>query len=238
MGYGAEEGEDRQEGEDDHAEEVCEAFAEDEGDASAHAFAEVFFVHEGLDEFAYAAGTYGHAVAAEENKETAEAGHIDAGFTAEEVPFYFAEEKIYDDEADDEGKGGPGEGLENFEVSPGVGPDDEGGVNHHGKDAKPDGAAYNSILHEAGSALFAIRHPFAESPEEVCGVVGAGGGFGVILDTVESPFVVFEAFHGVVIQIDVGDFAGGWQGVSVYAVVVVLAGDFNAAGFEVFYGMV
>lgn len=60
----------------------------------------------------------------------------------------------------------------------------------------------------------------------------------MILHTVESLFVVLEAFYSVVIEVDVSDFAGGWQGVSVYAVVVILAGDFDSAGFEVFYGMV
>ena len=79
---------------------------------------------------------------------------------------------------------------------------------------------------------------FREFAEEVAGVVGSGGGFWVVLDGEDWGVAVAEAFDGLVVEIDVGDLDVGWEGVGVDGEAVVLAGDGDLAGAEVFDGLV
>jgi len=79
---------------------------------------------------------------------------------------------------------------------------------------------------------------FREFAEEVAGVVGAWGGFRVVLDGEDRGVAVAEAFDGLVIEIDVGDLDVGGEGVGVDGEAVVLAGDGDRAGAEVFDGLV
>ena len=67
--------------------------------------------------------------------------------------------------------------------------------------------------------------------EEVVGVVGAGCGFGVVLDAEQRERFVAQAFEGLIVQVDVGelDFVGV-DGVWIYGEVVVVGGDLNFAG--------
>ena len=45
-----------------------------------------------------------------------------------------------------------------------------------------------------------------EALEEVAGVVGAWGGFGVVLDAEDGERLVGEALDGLVVEVGVGDF--------------------------------
>ena len=79
---------------------------------------------------------------------------------------------------------------------------------------------------------------FREFAEEVAGVVGARGGFRVVLDGEDGGVAVAEAFDGLVVEIDVGDLDVGGEGIGVDGEAVVLAGDGDLAGAEVFDGLV
>ena len=52
---------------------------------------------------------------------------------------------------------------------------------------------------------------FREFAEEVAGVVGAWGGFRVVLDGEDWGVAVAEAFDGLVVEIDVGDLDVGGE---------------------------
>jgi len=82
-------------------------------------------------------------------------------------------------------------------------------------------------------------HHVGELGEEVVGVVGTGGGFGVILDAEERQRFVAHAFVGVVVEIDVGDFdVAGGKGFGIDTETVILRGDFDFLGEEVLHGMI
>ena len=62
-----------------------------------------------------------------------------------------------------------------------------------------------------------------EAVEQVGGVVGAGVGFGVVLDAEDGPVGVAEAFEGLVVEVFVGGFAAdGFEGFGVDGEAVVL----------------
>ncbi len=68
--------------------------------------------------------------------------------------------------------------------------------------------------------------------EEVVAVVGAGGGFGVVLDAEGGEVAVADAFDGLVVEAAVGDFEMAGERVFVDGKTVVLRRDFDRAGFE------
>ena len=69
--------------------------------------------------------------------------------------------------------------------------------------------------------------------------MGAGAGFGVVLDAEDGERRVAEAFHRAIVEVDVGDDAAfGFQAFLLDGEAVVLAGDFYSAGVEIFYGLV
>ena len=78
-----------------------------------------------------------------------------------------------------------------------------------------------------------------ELGEEGVGVVGAGGGFGMVLHGEDGTVLEAESFDGLVVEVDLGDdgavffefFPGGGEA-------VVLGGDGNFSGLEVFDGLV
>ena len=78
----------------------------------------------------------------------------------------------------------------------------------------------------------------AELVEEDGGIVRAGGGFGMVLDAVDGLGFMAHALDGLVVEVDAvdGDVAG--QAVSVDGEPVILGGDFDFAGFEVFDGLI
>ena len=95
------------------------------------------------------------------------------------------------------------------------------------------------VVHLFAGGGFAGFDHFGEAVEEVGGVVGAGAGFGVVLDGEDGFRFVAEAFEGVVVEVDVGGlaaFAGEGGGVDGEA--VVLTGDFDLAGAGVADGLV
>lgn len=68
--------------------------------------------------------------------------------------------------------------------------------------------------------------------EQVDGVVGAGAGLGVVLHAKHRVAQVGHALQGAVVQVDVGGLEV-LEGVGVYRVAVVLAGDLDLAGEQV-----
>ena len=69
--------------------------------------------------------------------------------------------------------------------------------------------------------------------------MGAGGGFGMVLEGEGAEGGGGEAFDAVVVEAAVGDLRdGGVEGVFHHDEVVVLGGDFDGAVGEVFDGMV
>lgn len=78
-----------------------------------------------------------------------------------------------------------------------------------------------------------------ELGEEGVGVVGAGGGFGVVLYGENGAVLEAESFNGLVVEVDLGD-----DGTVVFEFflcggeAVVLGGDGNFSGFKVFHGLV
>ncbi len=86
---------------------------------------------------------------------------------------------------------------------------------------------------------FAGFDHFVEVDEERVGVVRAGGGFGVILDREDGEFGVAEAFDGAVVEVELGDFgAAFFEGLRVGGEAVVLRGDGDFAGLQIFHGLV
>lgn len=75
--------------------------------------------------------------------------------------------------------------------------------------------------------------------EEGIGIVGAGGGFGVVLHGEDGAVLEAQSFDGLVVEVDLGDdgavffefFFGGGEA-------VVLGGDGDFSSFEVFDGLV
>ena len=78
-----------------------------------------------------------------------------------------------------------------------------------------------------------------EFGEEGVGVVGAGGGFGVVLHGEDGAVFEAEAFDGLVVEVDLGDdgavffefFLGGGEA-------VILGGDGDFSGLEILDGLV
>ena len=68
--------------------------------------------------------------------------------------------------------------------------------------------------------------------------MGAGGGFGVVLDGEDGIPRGADAFDGMVVEVKVGDFDVGGEAVGVNGEAVVLAGDGDGAVAEVFDGVV
>ena len=69
--------------------------------------------------------------------------------------------------------------------------------------------------------------------EEIGCVVGAGGGFGVVLDAEDRVGFVAHAFDRLVVEVDVGDFDFGRERIGVDREAVVLRSDGNLSGAEV-----
>ena len=87
--------------------------------------------------------------------------------------------------------------------------------------------------------LFRLVHQISKFVEEIIRIVGAGRGFGVVLDGEGGQFAVAQALEGVVIEVDVGecyDFL--IEGVEIDAKTVVLCGDFDFARAGVLHGLV
>ncbi len=72
-------------------------------------------------------------------------------------------------------------------------------------------------------------HQVGEEVEQVAGVVGPGPGLGVVLHAEGGHVVAAQALDDAVVEVHVGDL-GGAQRVGGDGVVVVLAGDLDAAG--------
>ena len=88
-------------------------------------------------------------------------------------------------------------------------------------------------------AGFAGGDQVMEVVEEGVGVVRAGGGFGVILNREDGEVFVAEAFDGVVVEVDLGDErAAFFEARGVGGEAVVLGGDGDLAGFQVFDGLI
>ncbi len=84
-----------------------------------------------------------------------------------------------------------------------------------------------------------LFHFLDELVEEVLAVVGPGGRLGVVLDREGGELAVAHALQGVVVQVDVGDLhllLG--QAVEVDDEAVVLGGDLDRPGRQVFHGVV
>ena len=70
-------------------------------------------------------------------------------------------------------------------------------------------------------------------------VVGAGAGFGVILHAEQRQIAVAQAFECLVVQVHVREFDFGLrQRVGIDGEVVVVGGDLDLAGVELFDGMI
>ncbi len=69
--------------------------------------------------------------------------------------------------------------------------------------------------------MFAL-HQLDEALEVVGGVVGAGRGFGVILDGDDGESLVPQAFDAVVVEVDVRDFDFGREAVGADATVLTI----------------
>src|SRR3546814_15346812 len=69
--------------------------------------------------------------------------------------------------------------------------------------------------------------------EQVRAVVGAGAGFGVVLDAERVPAAHPQALAHPVVQVDVGELGAAAERVGVDGEVVVLAGDLDLAGGQV-----
>lgn len=82
---------------------------------------------------------------------------------------------------------------------------------------------------------FALLDQLVEIDEEWVGIVGAGCCFGMILHRKNRELFVAEAFDSVVVEIDLGDHrASFFEAVWIRREAVVLRGDGNSAGFEIF----
>jgi len=78
-------------------------------------------------------------------------------------------------------------------------------------------------------------HHFHERVKEISRVVRAGAGLGVVLDAEDGKRFVAEAFDGLVVEVDVRHHAAvGFQGFAIDREAVILAGDFDPAGVEIF----
>lgn len=60
----------------------------------------------------------------------------------------------------------------------------------------------------------------------------------MVLHAEDGEFAVAETFDGAIVEIDVADFEVGREGVGIDRKTVVLAGDVDFAGAEVFDGLV
>src|SRR6185503_16767797 len=74
--------------------------------------------------------------------------------------------------------------------------------------------------------------------EQVRRIVGAGAGFGVILDGVDGKAAMPEAFDRVVVQVDVRNFTIGGQRVGIDREAVVLRGDLDTSGRQILHRLV
>jgi len=66
----------------------------------------------------------------------------------------------------------------------------------------------------------------------------AGAGFGLTLDAEDRPLFVAHSFHGLIVEIDVGDFDTAWPAFRVYCEAVILRGDGYFATGQFFDGPV
>ena len=60
----------------------------------------------------------------------------------------------------------------------------------------------------------------------------------MILDSECGFFPVPDSFHGVIVQVDMGDFQTGRKPVGIQREIMVLAGDFDLSGQQIFYRMI
>ena len=81
-----------------------------------------------------------------------------------------------------------------------------------------------------GSTDVFSSNEVAEVGEQVVAIVGAGGGFRVVLDAEDGQRLVAEAFERAVVEVDVGGFDVGGKGGGVDGEAVVLRGDLDPAG--------
>src|SRR5580704_13513212 len=77
-----------------------------------------------------------------------------------------------------------------------------------------------------------------ELGEERRGIMGAGGGFGMILDAKDGFALMAHAFDGLVVEVDAVHGNIRRESPGVHSETVVLGGDFDFAGGEVFDGLI
>ena len=78
-----------------------------------------------------------------------------------------------------------------------------------------------------------LLHHLDEAVEQICGIVRAGGSFGVILDRKDRQAAMPQPFDRVVVQIDVGHFAIAGKRIGINCKPMVLRSDFNTASGQV-----
>ena len=82
-------------------------------------------------------------------------------------------------------------------------------------------------------------HHVGELGEEIVGVVGAGGGFRVVLDAEKGKLFVAHTFVGVVVEVDVRNLdVARRQRFGIDAKAVILSGDFDFFGQKILHGMI
>ncbi len=86
--------------------------------------------------------------------------------------------------------------------------------------------------------LLCLIDQCGEFLEEVSGVVRAGCGFGVVLYAEDGEVAMAHAFDGAVVEIDVRDFDLRWERVGIDCKAVILRGDRNFSGAEIFHRLV
>ena len=84
-----------------------------------------------------------------------------------------------------------------------------------------------------------LVHQFYEFFEQVIRVMGAGGGFGVVLDGEGRLVFTAESFVRVVVEVGVRKLdLVFFERIHIYAEAVVLAGDFDLSSLEILNGVV
>src|SRR5438874_8121779 len=84
----------------------------------------------------------------------------------------------------------------------------------------------------------ALLNQVRELIEEVQGVMRAGRGFGMILDTEDRQFLVPHSFNGAIVQIYVCHFYVERQRVGIDCEPVILRRDRHLTTAQIFYGLI
>src|ERR1035438_803333 len=102
------------------------------------------------------------------------------------------------------------------------------------------GAYYKDAVEiVAARHLLRLPHELGEIVEQVVRIVRAGRGFGMILHAEDGLLAVAEAFEGLVVEIDVGDFdVVEVERIRVHGEAVIVRGDLDAAGELIAHRMV